>query len=565
MQGDARASGGAPGAATEKVRKAARLSCRACRISKVKCDLETCTPCTRCTRIGTQCIPNAPSMRGRHNSTTRLGPSMRALLHTGTPSPSGSAGDADALRVPARAAPSGSSDDPDSLGIGGENSVQLYRTIGRSTEASRQVRRPHAPARAWRERLRPALTPRLRALRPHRPSPRQLSSALHYWSSFRDALLATGSETSKLFFVRTSFLTAVRHKSLGARSRARAAPARSALLTRRTPPRRLCSRPADHMTLVMRQAHELQLPFDKTMHIFSEHARPAARGGGGASSTLAADAASAAVLPPMPFYIAEWLSLPLPAIVRLNAYGRLRWIPNAVMQGYFASTAAGEQMMAMLSAETAMAAAQAKAGADPNAPMSGRDGMEVQLALDMAWSKAYEPLERRNFFAFVTSMWSQVDLGGGKPAFLQSDSPGTYSPNLAGVRYGPYRLSSRIAAFEHGAVTWEAYLYTPCGLTVLPQAGGGGLGARAPPLGGPLPPQAAGLASGAAQVAAAQQGSGSGSSDQSALASAGSCAQPVRAEPSSDEACAEAEGELPICDGTSLLHSVEIAQLLAAL
>lgn len=126
-------SAGVPGVSGGGVRKAARTSCRACRISKVRlgcalrcsrlllprlafariskalarcfniacatpsahlpyfarnhaiqvrCDLEACavgTACTRCARLGTQCIPNGPSMRGKV-SAARLGPKVRSLL-----------------------------------------------------------------------------------------------------------------------------------------------------------------------------------------------------------------------------------------------------------------------------------------------------------------------------------------------------------------------------------------------------------------------------------------------------------------------------------------------------
>lgn len=56
------------------VKKAARLSCRGCRLSKLRCDLETQpqgSSCSRCARIGACCESNGPSMRGRHDRSSR--------------------------------------------------------------------------------------------------------------------------------------------------------------------------------------------------------------------------------------------------------------------------------------------------------------------------------------------------------------------------------------------------------------------------------------------------------------------------------------------------------------
>jgi len=64
---------------------ARKAGCRGCRISKVKCDLFSCSArvCTRCARLGLACIENPPSQQGRRkmqDTTSRLSPAVRALL-----------------------------------------------------------------------------------------------------------------------------------------------------------------------------------------------------------------------------------------------------------------------------------------------------------------------------------------------------------------------------------------------------------------------------------------------------------------------------------------------------
>lgn len=63
----------------------AKKGCKACRISKVKCNLQDCPSgaCTRCGRLGLACIPNPPSRQGRpklHATTKRLSPAVKAFL-----------------------------------------------------------------------------------------------------------------------------------------------------------------------------------------------------------------------------------------------------------------------------------------------------------------------------------------------------------------------------------------------------------------------------------------------------------------------------------------------------
>jgi len=76
----------APSAAPR--RKTARVTCKACRISKVKCDVEgqECGQCSRCVRLGLACLANEPSQRGRHSSRARLSEPVRALLANGAES-----------------------------------------------------------------------------------------------------------------------------------------------------------------------------------------------------------------------------------------------------------------------------------------------------------------------------------------------------------------------------------------------------------------------------------------------------------------------------------------------
>lgn len=62
----------------------AKLACKACRLSKVKCDAEQRSgTCSRCERLGLNCVPCGPCMRGRPNANrdrSRLGPAVKALL-----------------------------------------------------------------------------------------------------------------------------------------------------------------------------------------------------------------------------------------------------------------------------------------------------------------------------------------------------------------------------------------------------------------------------------------------------------------------------------------------------
>mmetsp|Transcript_17488 Transcript_17488/g.47188 ORF Transcript_17488/g.47188 Transcript_17488/m.47188 type:complete len:465 (+) Transcript_17488:129-1523(+) len=66
----------------------AKLACKGCRLSKVKCDLEhkDSGKCSRCERLGLACLPTGPSKRGRPHparDVSRLGPAVRKLLVSG--------------------------------------------------------------------------------------------------------------------------------------------------------------------------------------------------------------------------------------------------------------------------------------------------------------------------------------------------------------------------------------------------------------------------------------------------------------------------------------------------
>lgn len=80
------------GTGRETQGKHARLSCRTCRQSKVRCDLEVAGEggtCSRCARLSIQCVPNGPCMRGRRPRVSEAGGSnagrASALDHTGAP------------------------------------------------------------------------------------------------------------------------------------------------------------------------------------------------------------------------------------------------------------------------------------------------------------------------------------------------------------------------------------------------------------------------------------------------------------------------------------------------
>lgn len=69
----------------------AKLACKGCRLSKVKCDLDLIGEngkCSRCARLGLMCLPTGPSKRGRPHAArdiSRLGPAVRKLLHADSP------------------------------------------------------------------------------------------------------------------------------------------------------------------------------------------------------------------------------------------------------------------------------------------------------------------------------------------------------------------------------------------------------------------------------------------------------------------------------------------------
>lgn len=66
--------------------KVARVTCKACRTSKSKCDLELgLETCSRCARLHICCERNAPSQRGRHHNSgvNRMGAKLKALRATG--------------------------------------------------------------------------------------------------------------------------------------------------------------------------------------------------------------------------------------------------------------------------------------------------------------------------------------------------------------------------------------------------------------------------------------------------------------------------------------------------
>jgi len=67
----------------------AKIACKGCRLSKLKCDLDIVDTgtCSRCARLGLHCFPTGPSKRGRPNKrrdVSRLGPEVRKLLKTST-------------------------------------------------------------------------------------------------------------------------------------------------------------------------------------------------------------------------------------------------------------------------------------------------------------------------------------------------------------------------------------------------------------------------------------------------------------------------------------------------
>lgn len=172
---------GMSGASGGAARKAAHTSCRACRISKVclallahrdssngaittdrdtlvfiscrqvRCDLEanaTGAMCSRCARLGLQCIPNKPSMRGKYDPASRLSPAVRALLsnaHGVEKSASAERNHRRSSHCESAAEGSGNSEEPQpnvlSLAMAHRASEQpvLCTSVGLSQEGSRRV------------------------------------------------------------------------------------------------------------------------------------------------------------------------------------------------------------------------------------------------------------------------------------------------------------------------------------------------------------------------------------------------------------------------------------------
>jgi len=65
--------------------KIASTSCKACRTSKTKCDIDSCKAgtCSRCARLSILCEKPPPARRGRWGtSASRLGPALRELMAT---------------------------------------------------------------------------------------------------------------------------------------------------------------------------------------------------------------------------------------------------------------------------------------------------------------------------------------------------------------------------------------------------------------------------------------------------------------------------------------------------
>ena len=496
--------------------------------------------CTRCARLGVQCVPNAPSMRGRKSSTGRLGPAIRALL---TPADGGRAcGDDTGALAPAL--PPSTSPSGRSPGLGSSSDalagtclvtasraqprlqqplrLELCTSVGTSPACAAQVRtqchalasptvttaharcarRPsHSRARAHSgpcSSARPVLTlaTRLHSPRPTQPfPPRQLASVLAVWEPTRNALLASGSQSAKLHFLKCQFAAAARYGSYGAMAHTRTSAAPSvrariiALLGVLIRPCRPCraalfstprrARPriaAEHTHLTMRQAHELQLPLDATLRALSEMtiavaSASSARAGWQGDGRVLIGAPAHDDFPPVPAFIVEWLASPFMVVVCACAHGAVRWLASGMLQSLFVRAGMADQLAAMLDPQTAVEATRRGCTAATSVVPGAEAGLvAAQHALDNAWLERFAPHERPTLVNLFTSLWATLDFDtlardGDQPSRRRLEREGharnALSPLIGGLQLGPQHLSMRLVAEDMGAVCWEAFHFRP--------------------------------------------------------------------------------------------------------
>ncbi|KAG8461964.1 hypothetical protein KFE25_013983 [Diacronema lutheri] len=414
------------------VRKPARASCVACRISKARCDLDSQLAgamCTRCARLGVQCVPNAPSMRGRKSSTGRLGPAIRALL---TPADGGRAcGDdtgALASALPPSTSPSGRAP-----GLGSSSDELAGTCLVTASRAQPRLQQPLRLELCTSVGTSPACAA-------------QLASVLAVWEPTRNALLASGSQSAKLHFLKCQFAAAARYGSY------------------------------EHTHLTMRQAHELQLPLDATLRALSEMtiavaSASSARAGWQGDGRVLIGAPAHDDFPPVPAFIVEWLASPFMVVVCACAHGAVRWLASGMLQSLFVRAGMADQLAAMLDPQTAVEATRRGCTAATSVVPGAEAGLvAAQHALDNAWLERFAPHERPTLVNLFTSLWATLDFDtlardGDQPSRRRLEREGharnSLTPLIGGLQLGPQHLSMRLVAEDMGAVWWEAYHFRP--------------------------------------------------------------------------------------------------------
>lgn len=198
----------------------------------------------------------------------------------------------------------------------------------------------------------------------------------------------------------------------------------------------------------MRQASELQLSHEKTLRVLAE-------------MTLALKPASVS-WPPPPSYICEWLSSPYITAVRAISHGETRWLPNRPLQDTFVQAGLGAQLAAMSSPQAISAAARQSGGAAAQ-QASGADagGAEASLTLDNLWMQMFSPAELKNVLVMLASMWASVDPESRQLTLRELSAAHPMYTCVAGVYYGPFQLSFRLALLPGGTVGWEAFHFVP--------------------------------------------------------------------------------------------------------
>mmetsp|Transcript_22293 Transcript_22293/g.60183 ORF Transcript_22293/g.60183 Transcript_22293/m.60183 type:complete len:470 (-) Transcript_22293:199-1608(-) len=265
-----------------EIKRPAKASCKACRLSKVKCDLETSATgvCSRCARVRLHCIPNDPSKRGRKSAAAtaaRLGPALRDLLVDSLPPPNPTPAFKDA----------GSHSDPSTEASGSTDGVLTVPTYEPPTK------RRHVPAADLHAATSCVPTVHLSLSSTRRPPGAQIDLHSSAWTLQRDVLNEMDNKGVKMQWLQGMFLYASRKKSWALTQQA------------------------------LQMAEELRLGIEEAMGV-------AAR-----AMVQESDA-----LPPrcvLPEYVQEWHTRNIMCVTRCDVDGVVSYLANQAMRDEMAS------------------------------------------------------------------------------------------------------------------------------------------------------------------------------------------------------------------------------------